>query len=57
MHGRDFSRRWNASSSEELDQMLRKLPMWGSLDWEVSALQIFSGRAAQERNIIKELKK
>ena len=46
-----------ASSNEELDQMLRKLPMWGSLEWDVSALQTFSGRAAQERGIIKELKK
>jgi muconolactone delta-isomerase len=46
-----------ASSNEELDQMLRKLPMWGSLDWEVSPLQTFSGRADQERSIIKELKK
>jgi hypothetical protein len=46
-----------ASSNEELDQMLRKLPMWGSMDWEVSALQTFSGRAAQERSIIRELKK
>jgi hypothetical protein len=31
------------SSNEELDQMLRKLPMWGSLDWEVTALQTFAG--------------
>jgi len=46
-----------ASSNEELDQMLRRLPIWGSLDWEVSALQTFSGRAAQERSIVKELKK
>lgn len=46
-----------ASSNEELDEMLRKLPMWGSLDWEVSPLQTFSGRAAQERSIIKKLKK
>ena len=46
-----------ASSNEELDQMLRELPIWGSLDWEVSALQTFSGRAAQERNIVKNLKK
>lgn len=47
----------DAPSNEELDQMLRKLPMWGSLDWEVSPLQTFSARAAQERSIIKELKK
>jgi muconolactone delta-isomerase len=46
-----------ASSNEELDQMLRTLPMWGSLDWEVTALQTFTGRAAQERSIVKELKR
>jgi hypothetical protein len=46
-----------ASSNEELDEMLRKLPMWGSLDWEVSPLQTFSGRAAQERSIVKQLRK
>ena len=46
-----------ASSNEELDQMLRKLPMWGSLDWEVTPLQTFSGRAAQERSIVKKLRK
>ena len=46
-----------ASSNEELDQMLRKLPLWGSLEWEVSALQTVSGRADQERSIIKELKR
>ena len=34
-----------AASNEELDQMLRELPMWGSLDWEVTPLQTFSGRA------------
>jgi hypothetical protein len=46
-----------ASSNEELDQMLRELPMWGSLDWEVTALQTFAGRADQERSIVKELKR
>jgi len=46
-----------ASSNEELDQLLRELPMWGSLDWEVTALQTFAGRAAQERDIVKKLKK
>lgn len=46
-----------ASSNEKLDQMLRMLPMWGSLDWEVTALQTFAGRATQERSIVKELKK
>lgn len=46
-----------ASSNEELDQMLRKIPVWGLLDWEVTALQTFTGRADQERSILKELGK
>jgi hypothetical protein len=46
-----------AASNEELDQMLRNIPMWGTLDWEVTALQTFAGRAAQERSTVKELKK
>ena len=46
-----------ASSTDELDQMLRKIPMWGSFDWEVPALQTFAGRAAQERSIVKEFKR
>jgi len=40
-----------------LDRMLRRIPMWGTLDWEVTALQTFSGRAEQERQAVKELKK
>lgn len=46
-----------AKSNDELDQMLRKLPMWGELDWEVSALQTFSGRAKQERQAVRKLKR
>ena len=46
-----------AKSNDELDQMLRKLPMWGELDWEVTALQTFSGRAKQERQAVREIKK
>jgi len=45
-----------AKSNDELDQMLRKIPMWGELDWEVTALQTFSGRAKQERQAARELK-
>ena len=45
-----------AASNEEVDQMLRNIPMWGSLDWEVTPLQSFSGRAAQERGFLKGLK-
>jgi len=46
-----------ASSNEEVDQMLRSIPAWGALKWKVTALQTFAGRAAQEREIVKELKK
>ena len=46
----------DASSHEEVDQMLRMIPLWGSLDWEVTPLQSFAGRAAQEKNIVKKLK-
>jgi muconolactone delta-isomerase len=46
-----------AKSNDELDQMLRKLPMWGTLDWDVTPLQTFNGRAKQERQAVRELKK
>jgi hypothetical protein len=46
-----------AGSNDELDKMLRKIPMWGSLDWTVTALQTVSGRAEQERQALKEFKK
>ena len=45
-----------AKSNDELDQMLRGIPMWGMLDWEVTALQTFTGRAKQERQAARELK-
>lgn len=46
-----------AKSNDELDQMLRKLPMWGTLDWEVTALQTFNGRAKYEKQTVQKLKK
>jgi hypothetical protein len=46
-----------STSNDELDQMLRKLPMWGSLDWEVTPLQTFGGRAEMERKALEEMKK
>ena len=46
-----------AKSNDELDQMLRGLPMWGELEWEVTPLQTFSGRAKQERQAVRELKR
>jgi|SRR5947208_2873578 len=46
-----------AASNDELDQLLRSIPAWGVLKWQVTALQTFAARAAQEREIVKELKK
>ncbi len=46
-----------AKSHDELDQMLRKLTLWGEFEWEVTALQTFSGRARQERQAVRELKR
>ncbi len=46
-----------ASSNDDLDQMLRKLPFWGALEWQVIPLQTFTGRADQERSIVKRFKK
>ncbi len=45
-----------ASSNDELDRMLRDLPAWGVLDWEVTPLQSFQGRADQEREVVEQLK-
>ncbi len=46
-----------ASSNHEVDMMLRQLPAWGVLNWEVTPLERFSDREAQERKILKQLKK
>lgn len=54
---RAFTFVMEAASNEEVDRTLRGIPMWGSLEWEVVPLQSFEGRAAQERDIVKQLKK
>lgn len=46
-----------AKSNEEVDEILRSLPIWGSLEWEVTPLQTFTGRAKQERQALRELKR
>jgi hypothetical protein len=46
-----------AASNEELDRMLRNIPVWGLLQWEVTPLQSIAGRAAQERKIVEEIKR
>ena len=45
-----------ATSNEELDRLLRSIPAWGILNWKVTPLQSFSGRATQERDEVKKLK-
>lgn len=40
-----------ASSNEEVDNLLRSLPIWGVLEWKVTPLQTFEGRAAIEGKI------
>jgi hypothetical protein len=46
-----------AASNEELDRLLRSLPAWGVLEWHVTPLQSFAGRAAQDRDLVKQFKK
>jgi hypothetical protein len=45
-----------ASSNEELDEVLRNIPMWGSINWEVIPLTSFEARAAKERRVFNERK-
>ena len=35
----------DAASNEELDQIMRALPLWPVLEWQVTPLQSFEGRA------------
>jgi hypothetical protein len=46
-----------ASSNEEADQLLRDIPAWGVLKWEVRPLQSFEGRAKKEGGVVEEIKK
>jgi len=46
-----------ASSNDELDEILRNIPIWGSMDWKVTPLQTFKGRAEKERAAFEGLRK
>ena len=46
-----------ASSKDEVDQIVRDIPAWGVLKWKVTPLQSFEGRANKERGIVEALKK
>ena len=45
-----------AASNDELDAMLRALPLWGILDWEVTPLQTVARRAEIEREVVDQHK-
>ena len=44
-----------AASNEQLDLLLRKIPMWGALDWKVTPLQSFKGRMEVEQDELRRL--
>jgi hypothetical protein len=44
-----------AASHDEVDRLLRSLPMWAVFKWDVMALQTFAGRADQEREFVQRL--
>ncbi|HZC47246.1 MAG TPA: hypothetical protein VE243_12270 [Candidatus Acidoferrum sp.] len=46
-----------AESNEKLDRMLREIPFWGMVRWEVTPLEGFDTRAAEERVMTARLKK
>jgi len=46
-----------AESNAAADEIIRQLPMWSLITWEVTPLQSFGGRAAIERGTVEHLKK
>ena len=46
-----------AASNEEAGRIIRKIPLWPLLEWKVTPLQSFKGRARQERRTVEMLKK
>jgi len=42
-----------AASNDEVDRVLRAIPIWPMMDWDVVALQGFETRAAMEREVAK----
>jgi len=46
----------DAPSHEEADEIVRSIPLWGAMEWEVVPLQSFEGRAATEKKALRALK-
>ncbi len=47
----------DAATNEELDQIMRSLPLWPVLEWQVTPLQSFEGRAFHDRRMLQQLKR
>lgn len=45
-----------AESNEKLDRMLREIPLWGMITWQVTPLESFETRAEEERAMVARLK-
>ena len=45
-----------AASNDEVDRVVRELPLWGSVKWDVTPLQSLKGRAEMEREVLRRLK-
>jgi hypothetical protein len=45
-----------ASSNDEVDKLLRSIPLWPVLEWKVVPLQTFEGRAAIESKLVEGAK-
>jgi muconolactone delta-isomerase len=45
-----------AASHDEADQLVRSIPLWSGMDWEVTPLQSFAGRAAMESAAVHQIR-
>jgi hypothetical protein len=45
-----------ASSNDEVDRLIRDIPAWAVMDWQVTPLQTLSGRADKEREVVGQLR-
>jgi muconolactone delta-isomerase len=46
----------DVSSNDELNALLQGLPFWGLLKWDITPLQNFGDRAAQDRQRAEAMK-
>ena len=44
-----------AADNNEVDQLVRNIPLWPGMDWDVTPLQSFKGRASMESKAIQQL--